>query len=162
MTYNPPSKHMGRLAVAVSGLAILGFMSAAGATAQDNSLAAAPMQSAQYDQTPDFVVKSAATPSIRSGAQAFTKGDHDLAVTYNLRALKSGLSKSRKAIAYNNLAAAYGARGEYAEAIEASNSALNLRPDLWEALHNRGAAKLAAGNLQAGNTDMAAAMAAKG
>lgn len=104
------------------------------------------------ETTPQFSVKSNATRSIRSGASAFQNGDFAKSAVYSKRALKEGLSKSRKTTAYSNLCAALGAQGEYETALEACNSALEIAPQNWQALSNR-----ASVNWLSGNTDLVSA-----
>lgn len=98
-----------------------------------------PAQAQTGATAADYVVRKTSDVRIKMGISAFKDGDYERAASYNLKALKAGLSKSRKAIAYNNLCAALGAQGDYAGAVEACDSALELRPDLKEAAQNRAA-----------------------
>ncbi|PHR58678.1 MAG: hypothetical protein COA43_10505 [Robiginitomaculum sp.] len=98
------------------------------------------------DHTSEFGVTSNATRSIRSAASAFAKGDFANSEAYSRRALKEGLKKSRKAVAYSNLCAALGAQGELEAAQEACASALKIAPKNEQALANQAALKAHAGS----------------
>lgn len=86
-----------------------------------------------------FVVKSSADSHIRSSARAFKRGDTEKSIRYSLRALKSGLSAQRAAIAHSNLCAAYAVLDDMENAAEACDTALKLRPDYKPALTNSAA-----------------------
>lgn len=88
----------------------------------------------------EYAVRKSSDVNVKMGVKAFKAGDYARAVSYNRKAIKSGLSKRRKAIAYSNLCAALGAQGDYAGAIAACDTALTLRGDLKEAAQNRAAA----------------------
>lgn len=111
--------------------------------------------------SPQFSVQSSATRLIGSSARAFHKGKIDQSIVYSRMALKTGLSKSRKAIAFSNLCAAFGANGQLDEAMTACNAALDLRPSHAYALSNRGALLWHAGDHDAARADFRAAKAAK-
>ncbi len=114
--------------VTVTALAALGTGMSASASAQDAGAMA------------DYAVRSTSDVNIKMGVKAFKAGEFDRAVAFNQKAIKSGLSKSRKAIAYSNLCAALAAQGDRAAAVAACDSALALRPELKEAAQNRAAA----------------------
>ena len=103
---------------------------------------------------PQFSVSSNATRSIGSAASAFEKGNFSKSVSFSRHALKQGLKKSRKTVAYSNLCAALGAQGEYGEAIEACDSAIKIAPTNWQAYSNRAAANWLSGNKEAALVDM--------
>lgn len=103
---------------------------------------------------PAFSVSSNATRSIGSAASAFEKGNFTKSVSFSRHALKQGLKKSRKTVAYSNLCAALGAQGEYGEAIEACDSAIKIAPTNWQAYSNRAAANWLSGNKEAALVDM--------
>ena len=104
---------------------------------------AAPVaaQTAQSQAAPSFIVKASSAQAIRMGVNAFRKSNFDQAVTYNIRALETGLSPKRKAIAYSNLCAAYGKLEDYAKAVEACNASLAIKAKTSEASQNLKAAQ---------------------
>lgn len=99
------------------------------------------------DNTTEFGVTSNATRSIRSAASAFEKGEFAKSEVYSRRALKEGLKKSRKAVAYSNLCAALGAQGEHETAQEACAAALKIAPKNEQALANQAALKARASSV---------------
>ncbi len=106
------------------------------------------------DTAPQFSVKSNATRAIGSAASAFEGGDFAKSATFSRYALKQGLKKSRKTVAYSNLCAALGAQGEYGAAIEACDSAIKIAPTNWQAYTNRAAANWLSGNKEAAQADI--------
>lgn len=111
------------------------------------------------DNVPQFSVIRTSTNTIAAGADAFKRGDLTKSESFSRHSLKSGLSKSRKAAAYNNLCAALGTKGDYASALEACDKAISLKPKKWQAYSNRAAVnllkgekKLAAEDLQIAST----------
>jgi len=90
------------------------------------------------DVTPAFASKTISNSKIRAGIAAFEKGSFQKAAFFQKAALKSGLSKSRKQAAYTNLCAAEGVLGNLDAAKAACDSALEIAPDSWQALNNRG------------------------
>lgn len=105
-----------------------------------------------------FSVESNATRSIRSAATAFERGDFSKSVSFSNYALKQGLKKSRKTAAYSNLCAALGTQGEYDDALEACNEALDLAHQNWRALSNRAVIYSLTGNEEKAREDMQAAI----
>lgn len=105
---------------------------------------------------PQFSVSSNATRSIGSAASAFNKGNFSKSVSFSRHALKQGLKKSRKTVAYSNLCAALGAQGEFGAALEACDSAIKIAPTNWEAYSNRAAVNWLSGNKEAAMADMEA------
>jgi Flp pilus assembly protein TadD len=105
-----------------------------------------------------FSVESNATRSIRSAATAFEKGQFSKSASFSNYALKQGLKKSRKTAALSNLCAALGAQGEYDEAMEACNKAIDLAPQNWHALSNRAVIYSLTGNEEKAREDMQAAI----
>ena len=87
----------------------------------------------------DFVVKSSTDAMIKLSVKAFNNGEYERSIAYSQRALDSGLSKSRKAVAQNNLCAANAVLGQMDEAAEACNAALELRPEFEPAQTNKAA-----------------------
>ncbi|PHR59247.1 MAG: hypothetical protein COA47_09805 [Robiginitomaculum sp.] len=120
-------------------------------------IAMAPMATAAGAE-PTFALKSNSNGKIRAGANAFQKGDFSKAAFFQKAALKSGLSKSRKAAAYTNLCAAEGALGNLEAAKTACASALELRPDAWQAANNSGVVEWLAGDHEAAAVTFASAV----
>lgn len=71
--------------------------------------------------------------------KAFKKGEYERSAAFSKRALKDGLSKSRKAIAYANLCSAEAASGNMEAAAEACDASLELQPGFEIAEANRSA-----------------------
>ncbi len=109
--------------------------------------------------TPSFATQSAANANIRGGYNAYARGDYKDAVTFNKRATKKGLRKSRRSIAYANLCASYGQLGDLDAALEACNTAMELSPKNWRAGNNRGVVEFLAGNKMAALADFTASAA---
>ena len=105
-----------------------------------------------------FSVESNATRSIRSAATAFEKGQFSKSASFSKYALKQGLKKSRKTAAYSNLCAALGTQGEYDDALEACDKAIDLAPQNWRALSNRAVIYSLTGNEEQAREDMQAAI----
>jgi len=109
------------------------------------------------DNAPQFSVEKTATRSIASGATAFNKGDYSKSAAYSRYALKQGLKKSRRTVAYSNLCAALGADGRYDEALEACDSALKVSPQNWQAFSNRAAVNWLSGDKTQAMQDISSA-----
>ncbi len=109
------------------------------------------------DSAPQFSVAKTATRTIASGASAFQKGDFQKSIAFSRYALKQGLKKSRKAVAYSNLCAALGAEGRYDEAVDACDSALKIAPQNWQAFSNRAAVNWLSGDKMQALQDIEAA-----
>lgn len=109
-------------------LSALAMTSPALAVADDNT---APATS--------FVAETTTDGLIKLSAKAFEKGEFDRAIALSNQALRSGLSKKRKAVAQNNICAAEGALGNYTAASEACDTALELRPGYEPAEQNQSA-----------------------
>jgi len=114
------------------------------------------------DTTPAFVSQRTSNGTILAGIKAFEKGKFAKAAVYQRAAIKSGLSKSRRAAAYTNLCAAQGAAGELEAAMNACEAALAIKPAAWTALNNRGVVQWLSGDTAAAAADFAAANAAGG
>ena len=84
-------------------------------------------------------VKTTTDPFVKMSVSAFKKGEFQKSADYSRRALKSGMSKKRQAVAYNNLCAAEAALGNVEAAGEACASALELRPGYAVAEANQSA-----------------------
>ena len=106
----------------------------------------------------EFSVESNATRSIRSAATAFEKGRYSESASFSQYALKQGLKKSRKTAAFSNLCAALGVQGEYEDAMEACNKALDLDADNWRALSNRAVINSLTGNEELAREDLQTAI----
>ena len=111
------------------------------------------------DTHPQFSVQSNATRAIRSSVNAFHAGKFDKSVAYSRYALKQGLKKSRRSVAYSNLCAAQGVQGHFDKAMEACNQALEVDPANWQALSNRAAVHWLMDNKANAKTDILAAKA---
>ncbi len=107
------------------------------------SLAAAAMLAPAVafagDAPTDLTVKSTTNAYVKMSVRAFNEGRFEDSANYSRRALKDGMSKSRRAIAYNNLCAAEAAQGNMDAAAEACADALELRPGLEIAEANQSA-----------------------
>ena len=106
------------------------------------------------DTALQFSVEKNATRSISAAATAFQKGKYAKSINFSNHALKQGLKKSRKAAAYNNLCAAFGAQAEYDQALEACNEALSHNPENWRALSNRAVVYSIIGDQDAARVDI--------
>ena len=113
-----------------------GVVSILGAAALSAGLAQSAIAQTVTD-APQYSVRKTSNVMVKMGVSAFNSGEYTRAADYSQKALKSGLSPARRAIAYNNLCAALGAQGDYAGAVEACDSALSLRPKLDDAVRNR-------------------------
>ncbi len=87
----------------------------------------------------ELTVQSSTDGMIKLGAKAFQKGEFERSIAYHNRALKSGLSKKRKAVAQSNICAANAALGNMEAAREACDAALELRPGFEPAQNNKAA-----------------------
>jgi len=87
----------------------------------------------------ELTVQSTTDGMIKLGAKAFQKGEFERSLAYSKRAVKSGLSKKRKAIAQSNICAANAALGNMDAAREACDAALDLRPGYEPAQDNKAA-----------------------
>jgi Flp pilus assembly protein TadD len=110
------------------------------------------------DAAMQFSVESNATRTIGSSATAFERGEFEKSVAFSKYALKQGLKKSRKAAAYSNLCAALGELGEFNDAMEACNAAVEYNPKNWRALSNRAVLHAQAGNDELARADIGAAV----
>ena len=88
----------------------------------------APTTAFANDAASGLTVKSTSNAYVKMSVKAFNAGEFQSAADYSKRALKDGMSKSRRAIAYSNLCAAEAALGNDEAAAEACASALELRP----------------------------------
>jgi len=111
---------------------------------------------------PQFTAQQSTKRVVNKGFNAYTEGDFSKSVAYSRYALQQGLKKSHKTIVYNNLCAALGTQGRYADAIEACNTALELAPTNWQAYSNRAAANWLAGDKLQARQDIESAKAIDG
>lgn len=91
------------------------------------------------DNTANFVVKTTTDGNIKRSVKAFNQGEFERSIAYSKKALDSGLSKRRKAIAQSNLCAALAVTGNMDAANAACTDALALRPDYEPAQLNKSA-----------------------
>ena len=101
----------------------------ASATAGQDSNAAVTMPT-------QFEVTRATDGVIKMGVTAFNKGDYAKSVAMNKAAIRSGISKRKKAIAQSNLCASWAMLGDLVQAEKACEAALELRPDYDPAVAN--------------------------
>jgi len=109
--------------------------------------------------TPAFAVQSTAGSHMRLGYNAYQAGDFEKAAKFTIKGTKKGIKKSRRAIAYSNLCAALGQQGALDAAREACASALEMAPNNWRAMNNRGVVNYLAGDKVAAGADFAKAAA---
>lgn len=98
-----------------------------------------PAVSFAADAPTGFTVKSTTNSYVKMSVSAYKDGDYERSANFSRRALEDGMSKSRRAIAFNNLCAAEAALGNMDAAAEACMSALELRPNLDIAEANQSA-----------------------
>jgi len=106
----------------------------------------APAAVAQTAPTPEFVVQTTTTGIIQLSARKFERGEYRQAAGIALQATERGLSSGRRSAAWSNLCAARAMQGQYVEAIEACETALDARAS-WQANNNYGAVLYRAGQL---------------
>jgi len=87
----------------------------------------------------DLKVQTSTDYYVKKGAKAFNAGDFDAAIGYSNKALESGLSDKRQAIAYSNICAANAAMNQMDAAAKACETALELRPGYAPAETNKAA-----------------------
>ena len=109
---------------------------------------------AATDNAPQFAVTNTSTNTIAAGAGAFKRGHFSRSESYSRHALKSGLNKSRTAVAYSNLCAALGAQGKYDEALKACDNATDMSSKKWQAYSNRAAVNLLKGEKELAAQDL--------
>jgi len=126
------------------------------------STATIAMASEATAGAPQFTAQQSKKRVVNKGFSAYTKGDYSKSAAYSRYALQQGLKKPHKAIVYNNLCAALGTQGRYADAIEACNTALELAPSNWQAWSNRAAANWLAGDKLQARQDIKSAKAIDG
>jgi len=110
----------------LTALAITATLPAASAMAADRS-------------SDNFVVTTTTDGLVKLGVKAFKRGDFKKSVKYNNQALRSSMSRKKKAIAHSNLCATYAKLEMMDEAQKACTAALELRPDYVAAQANKAA-----------------------
>lgn len=98
-----------------------------------------PATAMASDAPTGLSVKSTTNGYVKMSVKAYKTGDFERAAKLSKRALKDGMSKNRRAIAYSNLCAAEAALGNMDAATEACDKALNLRPGYEFATANKSA-----------------------
>lgn len=95
----------------------------------------APAAAIAGDAPTGFTVKTVNNGYAKISVRAFQDGDFERSAAYSRRALEDGMSKTRRAIVYNNLCAAEAALGNMDAAAQACDKALEMRPgyDIAEA-----------------------------
>jgi Tfp pilus assembly protein PilF len=101
-------------------------------------MASVPIAAAQTTTPPEFVVQTTSTGIIQLSARKFERGEYRQAAGIALQATRRGLSSGRRSAAWSNLCAARAMQGQYVEAIEACETALEARAS-WQANNNYGA-----------------------
>jgi len=91
------------------------------------------------DAPSGLTVKSTTNGIVKMSVKAFNNGDYERSAKLSKQALKAGMSKNRRAIAYTNLCAAEAALGNMEAAGEACENALDLRPGYEFAVANKSA-----------------------
>ncbi len=135
----------------------------AGVASTANIVAASETSNSETSATtPQFTAQHSTKRVVNKGFSAYTKGDFSKSVAYSRYALQQGLKKSHKTIVYNNLCAALGTQGRYADAVEACDKALELTPANWQAYSNRAAANWLAGDKLQARQDIESAKAIDG
>jgi Flp pilus assembly protein TadD len=89
---------------------------------------------------PQLAAHRTANGVVRAQYNAVTRGEWPEAIHFGEEILESGTAPGHKVAAYTNLCAAYAATGEYDLAVQACDSALEMRDGAWRALNNRGVA----------------------
>ena len=92
------------------------------------------------DTAPEFAGHRTANGVVRAQYNAVTRGEWADAIHFGEEIVASSGAPGHKVAALTNLCAAYAATGEYTLALEACDSALDMRDGAWRALNNRGAA----------------------
>ena len=87
-------------------------------------------------------------PDLADGSKAMMAGDFEEGIRLTLRGLRYAGSGRNRAGAYSNLCAGYAKTRQYETAIEYCDRALELRPDNWQAYHNRAYVLLGQGNVK--------------
>lgn len=98
-----------------------------------------PTAALAADAPTGLTVKSTTNGIVKMSVKAFKKGDYERSARLSKKALKAGMSKNRRAIAYTNLCAAEAALGNMEAATEACDTALDLRPGYDFATANKSA-----------------------
>jgi|GEM_PF-1426471 len=111
------------------------------------------------DTAPQFAAHRTANTTIRAQYNAVSRGEWLQAIHFGNEVADSGASSSQKVAALTNLCFAYAATGEYDNAVQSCDAALERRDTAWRALNNRGAANWLAGNRAAAVADFHAAAA---
>ena len=99
---------------------------------------------------------------MRAQYNALSRSDWREAIHFGNDLAESRGSPRHRGAALSNLCYAYAANGDLAEAAEACNAAVELAPDAWRAVNNRGAARWLAGDHAAASLDFTAAAALAG
>jgi len=120
------------------------------------------VQAQSCDGEPQFAAHRTANSTVRAQYNAVTRGEWRQAIHFGEEIAASGAAPSQRAAALTNLCAGYAATGEYAQAIEACDAALELRSNAWRAMNNRGVAHWLAGDRAAAVADFNAAAAIAG
>jgi len=84
-----------------------------------------------------LTVKTTTNGYVKMSVKAFKKGEYARSIAYSNRALNDGLSKSRRAIVYNNLCAAHAAIDDMESAAQTCDMALELKPGFELAENNK-------------------------
>jgi Flp pilus assembly protein TadD len=115
--------------------------------------ATAGAQAQSCDAEPQFAAHRTANGSIRAQYNALTRSEWRQAIHFGQEVASSGAAPSQRTAALSNLCYAYGATGEFAQAIQACDAAAELSPTAWRAVNNRGAAHWLAGDHAAAVAD---------
>lgn len=99
----------------------------------------APALSFAADAPTGLAVKTTTNGYVKMSVKAYKAGEFERSAKLSKRALKDGMSKSRRAIALNNLCAAEAALGNMDAATEACDKSLELRPGFELAAANKSA-----------------------
>lgn len=113
------------------------------------SLSIAPLSIAQAQSCegePAFAGHRTANGSVRAQYNAVSRGEWPQAIHFGEEVAASGMSPVHKRAAYANLCAAYAASGDAEAAMAACDTAIEMSPDNWRALNNRGGALWLAGD----------------
>lgn len=116
-------------ALSVSALACIAILPA---SAMAGETAAEPAAAAT-----EFNVALTTNGILKSGVQAYKRGDYSKSVAMHKAAIRSRMSKRKTAVAQSNLCASWAMLGDYVQAEKACDTALELRPDYGPAQANR-------------------------
>ncbi|SDM83848.1 tetratricopeptide repeat protein [Maricaulis salignorans] len=119
--------------------------------------AASGAQAQACDAEPQFAAHRTANGLVRAQYNAVTRSQWPQAIHFGEEVAGSGAASGQRAAALTNLCYAFAATAEYDQAVEACNAAIELRPDAWRAINNRGAAQWLAGDHAAATADFNAA-----